>query len=622
MAADVSLRLIGTSDLHANVFPYDYYRDRPDDTVGLARTASLIEAARAETKNSLLLDNGDILQGTPLGDWAARAFAWEPLLPHPMIAAMNALGYAAGSLGNHEFNYGLEALEAAVNIANFPILSCNILRPDGGFYFQPWAILPRDMIDEAGVARKLKIGVIGFTTPQIVQWDHSLLVGRLTTLGIAEAAALHVPRIRELGADIVVALCHSGISHLPPAPGEENAALALSRVPGIDAMLLGHQHLRLPGPDFAGIEGVDVDRGALNGVPAFMPGFWGSHIGVIDLTLRQEAAGWRVAGFTTELRAIYSRDGETVTPTVPSVKAVLDAALEAHEATLAYVRGPVGEIASPINSYFALVADDPSVQIVNSAQLCYARKLIAGAPELTALPLLSASAPFKCGGRGGPDYYTDVPAGPVAIKNVADLYVYPNGLRLVKVSGAILREWLERSASLFNRIDPASSEPQSLIDESFASYNFDVIDGVAYTIDVTAPARYDNEGRLIEAGAHRIVNLAWQGVEIVDTQEFLVVTNSYRAGGGGHFPGLDSAAVVSEAPDSNRDALIRFIMETHRVAPNPDGAWKFAPWPESAIVTFLSSPAAASAPAPANIEIAALGPAPGGFTLYRLKPRR
>ena len=621
MAADVSLRLIGTSDLHANVFPYDYYRDRPDDTVGLARTASLIAKARAEVKNSLLLDNGDILQGPPLGDWAARAFAWEPLLPHPMIAAMNALDYAAGSLGNHEFNYGLEALEAAVNIANFPILSCNILRLDGSFYFQPWTLLPRDMIDGAGVPRKLNVGVIGFTTPQIVQWDHSLLAGRLTTMGIAEAAELYVPRLRALGADIVVALCHSGISHVAPTPCEENAALALSKIPGIDAMLLGHQHLRLPGPDFAGIGGVDIERGTLNDIPAFMPGFWGSHIGVIDLNLRQTNSTWRVVDFSTELRPIYERTGETVTPSVGSVESVLEAARAAHEATLAYVRGPVGEIASPINSYFALVADDPSLQIVNSAQLWYARKLIASAPELASFPLLSASAPFKCGGRGGPDYYTDVPAGPVAIKNVADLYVYPNGLRIVKVSGTILREWLERSASLFNRIDPASSEPQPLVDESFASYNFDVIDGIAYTIDVTKPARYDNEGRLVHADQRRIVDLLWQGSAVVDTQTFLVVTNSYRAGGGGHFPGLDAAAVVMQAPDTNRDALIRFIMETHRVAPNPDGTWRFKPWPDSAIVTFQSSPAAASARPPSNVEIAPIGPAPGGFTLYRLRPK-
>ena len=330
MAADVSLRLIGTSDLHANVFPYDYYRDRPDDTVGLARTASLIAKARAEVKNSLLLDNGDILQGTPLGDWAARAFAWEPLLPHPMIAAMNALDYAAGSLGNHEFNYGLEALEAAVNIANFPILSCNILRLDGSFYFQPWTLLPRDMIDGAGVPRKLNVGVIGFTTPQIVQWDHSLLAGRLTTMGIAEAAELYVPRLRALGADIVVALCHSGISHVAPTPCEENAALALSKIPGIDAMLLGHQHLRLPGPDFAGIGGVDIERGTLNDIPAFMPGFWGSHIGVIDLNLRQTNSTWRVVDFSTELRPIYERTGETVTPSVGSVESVLEAARAAH----------------------------------------------------------------------------------------------------------------------------------------------------------------------------------------------------------------------------------------------------------------------------------------------------
>ena len=615
----VRLRLMGTSDLHANIFSYDYYRDKPDDTVGLAKTAALIRAARAEVANAVLLDNGDIIQGTPLGDYMALSSGLKAGDVHPMIGAMNVLGYAACTLGNHEFNYGLEFLETALAGANFPAVCCNIFKPDGSFYFTPWLLHEQVCFDESGAPHTLRIGIIGFTPPQIVQWDQSHLHGRLTTTGIAEAGRLYVPQLRALGADLVVALCHSGISRKPAAPGEENAALALAKVGGIDAMFTGHQHLLLPGADFSGIAGVDVGAGALAGVPAFMPGFWGSHLGLIDLDLESREPGWRVTAAHVEARPIYARADRVVTPLVQPAPDVLAAAQHAHDQTLAYVRSPVGDIASPINSYFALVADNPSVQIVNAAQSWYVKRLIAALPALASLPVLSAAAPFKAGGRGGPDYYTDVKAGAIAIKNVADLYLYPNTLRVVKVDGATLREWLERSAGIFRRLDPASSAEQELIDPTFASYNFDVIDGVSYAIDVTQPSRYDGDGKLVAPDARRVVDLRFDDKPIDEAQLFLVATNNYRAGGGGGFPGCDGSTIVLEAPDANRDVLVRYIVETRHIEPQADGNWRFAPWPANVVATFLTSPAAVSVTAPEGIKLTPIGPAPGGFEKFRIE---
>ncbi|MGO9773670.1 MAG: bifunctional 2',3'-cyclic-nucleotide 2'-phosphodiesterase/3'-nucleotidase [Roseiarcus sp.] len=622
MTAGLSLRLIGTSDLHANVFAYDYYRDRPDETVGLAKTASLVARARAEVPNALLFDNGDIIQGSPLGDYAALSMGLKEGDVHPMIGAMNAMGYAACAIGNHEFNYGLDFLEIALAGANFPALSCNVLRPDGSFLFKPWIILEPTLRDEAGAEQRLRIGVIGFTPPQIVQWDQSHASGRATTVGIAEAARVHLPALRAKGVDLVVALCHSGISRRPPPrPGEENAALALAAVGGVDAMVLGHQHLLLPGEDFAGIAGVDVAKGAVQGVPAVMPGFWGSHLGVIDLSVERAGGNWRVAASKVEARPIYKREGDAVAALVEADAGVLAAAQAAHEATLRYVRSPVGDIASPINSYFALVADDPSVQIVNAAQIWYVERLAKTLPALADLPILSAAAPFKSGGRGGPDYYTDVKAGPIAIKNVADLYLYPNALRAVKIDGATLREWLERSAGLFLRLDPSSSAEQPLLDANFACYNFDVIDGVNYEIDVTQPSRYDDDGKLVAPDAHRIRNLSFGGAPIDPGQAFVVVTNNYRAGGGGNFPGCDGSTVVLEAPDSNRDVMVRYIVATRHIEPKSDGNWRFTPWPPHVVATFATSPAAADAPPPSSVALTPMGPAPGGFVKYRVAPR-
>jgi 2',3'-cyclic-nucleotide 2'-phosphodiesterase / 3'-nucleotidase len=618
-SSHVRLRLLGTSDLHANIFGYDYYRDRPDDTVGLAKTAALIRAARAEAENSILLDNGDIIQGTPLGDYVALSKGLRPGDLHPMIAAMNVLGYSACTLGNHEFNYGLDFLENAFAGANFPAICSNIFKPDGTFYFKPWIVLEQICRDGAGAAHKLRIGIIGFTPPQIVEWDLSHLTGRATTIGVAEAAKLYVPQVRALGVDLVIALCHSGISRKAPQPGEENAAIALSQVVGVDAIFTGHQHLLLPGGDFAGIAGVDNNLGALSGVPAFMPGFWGSHLGLIDLDLKQKDGRWTVVAWRVEARAIYARSDRDVTSLVRPEPDVLAAAQHAHDETLTYVRSPVGDIASPINTYFALIADNPSVQIVNAAQAWYLKRLVATMPALADLPVLSAAAPFKAGGRGGPDYYTDVKAGAIAIKNVADLYLYPNTLRAVKVDVATLREWLERSAGIFRRLDPASDIEQELIDPVFASYNFDVIDGITYAIDVTQPSRYDGEGKLVAPEGRRIVDIRFNGKPIGDQQIFIVATNNYRAGGGGAFPGCDSSNVVLEAPDANRDVLLRYILETRHVEPQADGNWRFRPWPASVVATFATSPAAVSAPAPTGVKLTPMGMAPGGFEKFRVE---
>jgi 2',3'-cyclic-nucleotide 2'-phosphodiesterase/3'-nucleotidase len=618
--ARLELRLIGTSDLHANIFAYDYYRDKPDDSVGLAKTAALIRAARGEKANVLLFDNGDIIQGTPLGDYVASKGLKEGEV-HPMIAAMNVLGYSACTVGNHEFNYGLDFLDQTLVGANFPVVCCNVFKPDGACYFTPWLVIEPSLRDEAGASHKIRIGIIGFTPPQIVQWDMSHLAGRATTAGVVETARIEVPKLRAAGAGLVLALCHSGISRKgPPQPGEENAGLALAEVPGIDAIFLGHQHLVLPGADFAGIDGVDVKAGAVHGVPAFMPGFWGSHLGVTDLMLEQAANGWRVAAAKVEARPIAARSDNAVAPLVAAEPNVLAAAQKAHDETLAYVRSPVGDIASPINSYFALIADDPSVQLINAAQLWYAKKLIAAIPGLSGLPILSAAAPFKSGGRGGPDYYTDVKAGPIAIKNVADIYLYPNVLRAVKIDGATVGEWLERSVGVFHEIDPTSTVEQPLLDAAFASYNFDVIDGVTYIVDPTQPSRYDEDGKVTNPAARRIVDLKFDGKAIDEKQLFIVVTNNYRASGGGNFPGCDGSTIVLEAPDANRDALVRYIVEVKHVEPEADGNWRFKPWPASVVATFLTSPLAATVAPPTSVTVTPMGLAPGGFVKYRVKP--
>ncbi|WP_375261243.1 bifunctional 2',3'-cyclic-nucleotide 2'-phosphodiesterase/3'-nucleotidase [Palleronia sp.] len=622
-ANQAHLRLMETTDIHVHVWPYDYYADEAVDTLGLARTASLIEGVRSEATNALLLDNGDFLQGNPMGDWVAYERGMEDGQMHPVIEAMNTLGYDASTLGNHEFNYGLPFLLAAVAGANFPVVSANVATRLGQNPTQdetlvpPYIILDTMVTDGAGETHPIRVGLIGFVPPQILQWDRSHLEGKVEVRDIVETAKAYVPQMKAEGADIIVALSHSGIGPAEHEPMMENASVPLAAVDGIDVLMTGHHHRVFPGPDYEGAEGVDAEAGTIHGKPAVMAGFWGSHMGLIDLMLERTDTGWTVASAEVEARPIYLRgEDRSIEPTVGSVPAVLDATEEEHEATLDYVRRAVGKTDAPLHSYFALVADDPSVQIVSNAQRWYIEQMMAGT-EHEGLPILSAAAPFKAGGRGGPDYYTDVEPGDIAIKNVADLYLYPNTVRAVRIDGATVREWLERSAGMFNRITPGEKD-QKLLNPDFPSYNFDVIDGVEYQIDLSEPAKYGAEGEVVNPDANRIKNLMFAGAPIDEDQEFIVATNNYRAGGGGHFPGADGSTTVFEAPDTNRDVIVRYIVDQGTVTPSADANWTFAPL-EGTTVLFDTGPLGVRyADQVEGVNIEPLGEAEEGFFRYRI----
>ncbi|OYV40703.1 MAG: 2',3'-cyclic-nucleotide 2'-phosphodiesterase, partial [Acidocella sp. 20-61-6] len=513
----VKLRLLETSDLHTFDEDYDYFRDRKDETVGLTKVATLIAAARAEARNSLLFDNGDIIQGNPLADYVAQPGNFPADHVHPTIRAMNTLRYDAATVGNHEFNYGLDFAEAAVAGANFPFCCANILRMDGSSWLPPSLILSRDVAAEDGTRHRLKIGVIGFVTPQIVAWDKAHLAGRITTTDIVEAAQRHIPALRRQ-VDLLIALSHSGISTAPRRGGEENASYYLSQVPGIDVIFTGHSHRVFPGPDYEGLADIDATRGTLGSVPAVMPGFWGSELGIIDLTLTEQEPGWRIAAFNATTRPIAEREGGNVTSLAADNAAVDAAVAPEHAKTLAWIRQPIGRLARPVNSYFALLGTDSSLALVNAAQRWYATPLLQ-----TTLPILSAAAPFKEGYQS-PDNYVDLASGSIAIKDVADLYMYPNTVAAVRVDGARLRDWLEHSAEVFNTIDPQNPEPQALLNPHVPSYVFDVISGITYQIELTQPARFGAHGKRRE-DAHRIVNLRYQGRPVTEEQEFVVITN-------------------------------------------------------------------------------------------------
>ncbi len=622
-ASQAHLRIMETTDLHVHVFPYDYYADKERDTVGLARTAAIVKEIRAEATNSLLVDNGDFLQGNPMGDYIAYEKGLKEGDVHPVIKAMNVVGFDASTLGNHEFNYGLDFLMKSLAGADFPVVSANVVKEMGSdptkdtTLIKPYVIVEKEIMDGAGTKHMIKVGMIGFVPPQIMNWDRRHLEGKVQARDIIKTAEAYVPMMKEEGADIILALSHSGIGAAEATDGMENASVPLARIPGIDAIVTGHHHRVFPSKDYDSVAGVDVAKGTIEGVPAAMGGFWGSHLGLIDLMLERSGNEWKVVGHTSEARPISKRNEDrSITALVDSEQYVLDAVQSDHDETLAYVRRAVGKTDAPLHSYFALVADDPSVQIVSIAQSWYIKEMMKGT-EYEGLPILSAAAPFKAGGRGGPEYYTDVAKGDVAIKNVSDLYLYPNTARAVLVTGQQVKDWLERSAGIFNQVEVGKSD-QVLLNSEFPSYNFDVMDGVTYEIDLSQPSKFDPKGNLTNADANRIVNLMYQGKPLDLEQKFVIATNNYRASGGGSFPGALGDTIIFEGPDTNRDVIVRYIVERGTISPSADANWKFTSLPGTSVLFDTGPKAKDYAADVKGVAIVPAGEGPDGFARFRI----
>ncbi|MEV8591994.1 5'-nucleotidase C-terminal domain-containing protein [Streptomyces sp. NPDC052012] len=512
-----ALTVMGTTDLHGHVFNWDYFKDAEytdpaGNAQGLARISTLVNRIREERgrHNTLLLDAGDTIQGTPLTYYYAKV---DPITAeggpvHPMAQAMNAIGYDAVALGNHEFNYGIETLRKFEEQCDFPLLGANALdaktlKPA----FPPYFI----KTFRVKGAPPVRVAVLGLTNPGIAIWDKAYVQGKLTFPGLEEQAAKWVPKLRSMGADVVVVSAHSGSSgtssYGDQLPYVENAAANVAKqVPGIDAILVGHAHVEIP-------ELRVTNEKTGKDVVLSEPLCYAERLTLFDIELVLERGRWQVESVKASLR-----DSRTVEDD-PRITELLT---DEHEKVVAYVNQVVGTATETLTTVDARYKDAPIIDLINKVQEDVVRAALAGT-EHASLPVLSQASPFS--------RTSEIPAGEVTIRDLSSLYVYDNTLVAKLMTGAQLRAYLEYSAEYF--VQTAAGAPVDVAKLTNANgrpdYNYDYVSGLTYDIDIAQPA------------GSRIKNLSHGGAPLDDAQQFVFAVNNYRANGGGAFPHVASA---------------------------------------------------------------------------------
>jgi 2',3'-cyclic-nucleotide 2'-phosphodiesterase/3'-nucleotidase len=601
------LRILTTTDLHMQLLGYDYFADRPDNRIGLVNLAALIKRLRtAPNITTILCDNGDLIQGTPLADHLADTL--RPDATHPMIAALNLLDYDAMTPGNHDFDFGLKFLRQALRGARFPVVSANLHVPAGDALAQPFTILKREVQCDDGHSRSLHIGITGFGPPQIADWDYSSHEGLVAAEDIVRAAKRVVPKIKSAGADIIIALCHSGIGSATPVDRMENAAVPLAAIPGIDVVVAGHTHDSFPNAELPATAQVDPINGALHGKPTVLASSFGKALGVIDLDLGWQSTGWTIGTHKVRL--------ERPTPGARA-KGSLQCQLgnlvqHAHDETLGQMRKPIAQTAKPIHSYLATVAPDFPQQLLANAMKDAARR---GMPAHAAggMPLLAATAPFRFGGRSGLGQFISISPGPITLHDAVAIFPFADRLVAARRTGADLMAWLERAASYYNQIAPGTSD-RALINPQHAGYHCDTISDLSYEIDLTQPARFNAHGKCIRPDAARITSLCWNGNPVAATDQFIVATTSFRAQGGGGFATIPEKDIHYRTTRKMRDVLMDYLSRQGTIDPAIAANWRFAPNPGAA--ALFESATETADDLPSNITL--MNPTRPGLSRYRI----
>ncbi|MFJ6081948.1 bifunctional metallophosphatase/5'-nucleotidase [Streptomyces sp. NPDC092369] len=530
-----SLTVLGTTDLHGHVFNWDYfkdaqYTDAAGNAQGLARISTLVNGIRKERgrENVLLLDAGDTIQGTPLTYYYAKV---DPITAkggpvHPMAQAMNAIGYDAVALGNHEFNYGIETLRKFEEQCRFPLLGANALDAKT---LKP--AFPPYFIKKFCVkgAPPVKVAVLGLTNPGIAIWDKAYVQGKLTFPGLEEQAAKWVPKLRSMGADVVIVSAHSGSSgtssygdQLPYV--ENSAALVAQQVPGIDAILVGHAHVEIPE-----LKVTNAKSGKT--VVLSEPLAFAERLSQFDVELVFSKGRWSVESVASKVLN---------TNTVADDPKITRLLSDEHAKVVSYVNQVVGTATQTLTTVEARYKDAPIIDLITKVQEDVVKAALAGT-AYASLPVVAQASPFS--------RTSEIPAGEVTIRDLSGLYVYDNTLVAKVLTGAQIRAYLEYSAEYFVRTaaDAVIDTEKLTNANNRPDYNYDYVSGFRYDIDIA------------QAAGARIKNLTYNGAALDDAQQFVLAVNNYRANGGGAFPHVASATEVWSESTEIRTRIAEWV---------------------------------------------------------------
>ena len=537
------LTVLGTTDLHGNVYNWNYFNntafsDRNGNHIGVAKAATLVKAMRAErgADHCITIDAGDTIQGTPLAYYFAKIDPITGGSKHPMATAMNALGYDAAALGNHEYNYGLDTLRAFEEQCTFPLLSANSVDWDSGEPVFPPFVLKRVMVPGD---KPVTVGILGLVTPGVAIWDKTNVEGKVRFPGIVEQAAVMVPRIKAAGADVVLVSAHSGSttssSYGDALPYPENASRLLAeQVPDIDAILVGHAHVEVPQLK---VKNAVTGRDVLLSEPLY----WGMRVSVMDLDLVKARGRWTVRSSSATLLNAN---------TVGEDPEIADLVRPAHETVLEYVNSVIGTCTEAMSAATSRYRDTAAMDFINLVQGQAVKAALIGTPQ-ESLPVLSIAAPFNKDAA--------IPAGDVTVRDVAGLYIYDNTLLGIQFTGAQVKDYLERSATYFKQVvGTGPFAPAELTNavtptapNGTPDYNYDIMGGLdarlTYDIDVSK-----------DPGS-RIQNLRYDGSDVQADAQFVIAINNYRQSGGGGFPHVTTAPVVYNRTVEIRQLLIDWV---------------------------------------------------------------
>lgn len=592
------LRLLETTDLHMQLTGYDYLLGNHDESKGLANLSGLITSLRNDGIETILCDNGDFIEGSPLAD---QAIDLDDMTDHPLVRAMNHLSYDAISLGNHEFDYGTDKLRQVISALDAPVVCSNVRVSQHEHFTMPWTIASRQLKCSDGKNREIKIGLIGFVTPIKSHWGDRQKDIPLITDDIIAAAMTHIPALRRAGADLVVAIAHTGIGEQEHSYMMENAARPLAALRGIDVALLGHTHDRFPSCKFNTMPDVNVAAGTISGTPAVKAGHRAEMLGQIDLTLDWNDGDWSISGQKVTLHG----SSEVIRQPLQDFSNVIAPILAPlHDKTLGQLSHPLADCPEPIDTFFANVGYDPMRDLVARSSMAGVQPGLKGT-QFEGLPLIGAASSFVSGGLQGPRNYLSIKKGEFRSKHLFATCPFDNTICAVLRRGWQIREWLERGSEIFNTVSPEIKD-QQLMNPDFPTYHFDALVGLDYTFNLAIdPMPMAPQGR--------VSKLEFEGKEVLDDDLFVVATSLYRALGGGMMGHVPQGDIIYQTPSGIRGIIKSVLADGFQWSKAPQ--WQFDPI--SGATALFPSGKTAGKHIP-NSSIEEVGNTTDGFTEFRL----